>query len=38
MNPAHRDAHRRLRVDVVRHAQPSYVAAPACLLAVASSR
>jgi hypothetical protein len=36
MDPAHREAHRRLWTDVVRHAQPGYVAAPACLLAVAA--
>jgi hypothetical protein len=34
MDPAHRDAHRRLWTDVVRRAQPGYVAAPASLLAV----
>jgi hypothetical protein len=33
MDPNHRDAHRRLWTDVVRRAQPGYVAAPACLLA-----
>jgi hypothetical protein len=33
MDPAHRDAHRRLWADVVRRAQPGYVAAPASLLA-----
>jgi hypothetical protein len=33
MDPAHRDAHRRLWIDVVRRAQPGYVAAPAALLA-----
>ena len=33
MDPKHRDAHRRLWTDVVRRAQPGYVAAPACLLA-----
>ena len=31
-------AHRRLWTDVVRRAQPGYVAAPASLLALASSR
>ena len=31
--PSHRDAHRRLWTDVVRRAQPGYVAAPASLLA-----
>ncbi len=31
-------AHRRLRTDVVRRAQPGYVAAPASLLALASGR
>ena len=34
MDPAHRDAHRRLWTDVVRRAQPGYVTAPASLLAV----
>lgn len=33
MDPAHHDAHRRLWTDVVRRAQPGYVAAPASLLA-----
>jgi len=33
MDPAHRDAHRRLWIDVTRRAQPGYVAAPAALLA-----
>jgi len=33
MDPDHRDAHRRLWTDVVRRAQPGYVAAPASLLA-----
>jgi hypothetical protein len=33
MDPAHRDAHRRLWTDVVRRAQPGYAAAPASLLA-----
>ena len=33
MDPQHRDAHRRLWTDLVRRAQPGYVAAPACLLA-----
>jgi Domain of unknown function (DUF4192) len=33
MDPDHRDAHRRLWADVVRRAQPGYVAAPASLLA-----
>jgi hypothetical protein len=33
MDPAHRSAHRRLWSDLVRHAQPGYVAAPASLLA-----
>jgi hypothetical protein len=32
MDPAHRDSHRRLWIDVTRHAQPGYVAAPAALL------
>ena len=31
MDPARRDAHRRLWIDVVRQAQPGYVAAPASL-------
>jgi Domain of unknown function (DUF4192) len=34
MDPAHHGAHRRLWTDLVRRAQPGYVAAPACLLAV----
>jgi hypothetical protein len=34
MDPARREAHRRLWTDVVRRAQPGYVAAPASLLAV----
>ncbi len=38
MDPAHQDAHRRLWIDVVRRAQPGHVAAPASLLALASSR
>jgi Domain of unknown function (DUF4192) len=33
MDPGDRDAHRRLWIDVVRRAQPGYVAAPASLLA-----
>ena len=33
MDPTHRDAHRRLWTDLVRRAQPGYVAAPAALLA-----
>jgi hypothetical protein len=33
MDPAHQDAHRRLWTDVIRRAQPGYVAAPASLLA-----
>ena len=33
MDPAHRDAHIQLWTDLVRHAQPGYVAAPASLLA-----
>jgi hypothetical protein len=33
MDPAHCDAHQRLWIDVVRRAQPGYVAAPAALLA-----
>ena len=38
MDPAQADAHRRLWIDVTRRAQPGYVAAPAALLALASSR
>ncbi|MFI5065684.1 MAG: DUF4192 domain-containing protein [Streptosporangiales bacterium] len=33
MDPSHRAAHQRLWTDLVRHAQPGYLAAPACLLA-----
>ena len=33
MDPAFRDAHLRLWTDLVRHAQPGFVAAPASLLA-----
>ncbi len=33
MDPAYRDAHRRLWTDMTRRAQPGYVAAPASLLA-----
>ena len=33
MDPAHARAHQRLWTDLVRHAQPGYVAAPASLLA-----
>jgi hypothetical protein len=33
MDPAHKDAHRRLWTDVIRRAQPGHVAAPAALLA-----
>jgi hypothetical protein len=33
MDPAYREAHRRLWIDVTRRAQPGYVAAPASLLA-----
>jgi len=33
MDPGHRDAHRRLWTDLVRRAQPGYIAAPASLLA-----
>jgi hypothetical protein len=33
MDPGNREAHRRLWTDVVRRAQPGYVAAPASLLA-----
>ena len=35
---AHTDAHLRLWIDVVRRAQPGHVAAPAALIALASSR
>ena len=34
MDPEHREAHRRLWTDLVRRAQPGYVAAPASLLAL----
>ena len=34
MDPAHHGEHRRLWTDLTRRAQPGYVAAPACLLAV----
>jgi len=34
MDPAHHTAHRRLWIELVRRAQPGYVAAPACLLAL----
>jgi hypothetical protein len=33
MDPDHREAHRRMWLDVTRRAQPGYVAAPAALLA-----
>lgn len=33
MDPAHRDAHLRLWVDLTRYAQPGYIAAPASMLA-----
>jgi len=33
MDPGHRAAHLRMWTDVVRHAQPGYIAAPASLLA-----
>ena len=33
MDPDHRHAHLRLWTDLTRHAQPGYIAAPACLLA-----
>ncbi len=33
MDPMYRDAHHRLWIDLVRRAQPGYIAAPACLLA-----
>ena len=38
MDPAHAGAHLRLWTDVTRRAQPGHVAAPAALLALASSR
>ncbi len=38
MDPGHSGAHQRLWTNVVRRAQPGYVAAPAALLALASSR
>ncbi len=38
IDPAHADAHLRLWIDVTRRAQPGHVAAPAALLALASSR
>lgn len=34
MEPAYCHAHRRLWTDLVRRAQPGYIAAPACLLAL----
>jgi hypothetical protein len=34
MDPAHHQAHRRLWTDLARRAQPGYLAAPACLLAL----
>ena len=33
MDPGHRQAHLRLWTDLTRHAQPGYIAGPACLLA-----
>ena len=33
MDPAHHQAHQRLWTDLIRRAQPGYIAAPACLLA-----
>ena len=36
MDPCHARAHERLWTDLTRHAQPGYVAAPACLLAFTS--
>ena len=33
MDSGHRQAHQRLWTDLTRHAQPGYIAAPACLLA-----
>jgi hypothetical protein len=38
MDPAHADAHLRLWTDLTRRAQPGHLAAPAALLALASSR
>ena len=38
MDPSHADAHLRLWIDVTRRAQPRLLAAPAALLAWASSR
>ncbi len=38
MDPGHARAHERLWADLTRHAQPGYIAAPACLLALARSR
>lgn len=36
MDPQYREPHRRLWTDIVRHAEPRYVPAPACLLAFAA--
>ena len=36
MDPAYRDARRRLWTEVVRQARPGHMAAPASLLALAS--
>jgi hypothetical protein len=33
MDPAHREAHQQMWIDVTRRAQPGYLAAPAALLA-----
>jgi hypothetical protein len=38
MDPGHSEAHKRLWTDVVRRAQPGYVAAPASLLALNPGR
>ncbi len=38
MDPSHAEGHQRLWIDVVRRAQPGYVAASAALLALASGR
>ncbi len=36
MDPPHQAAHRRLWTDLIRHAQPLYTPAPACMLAFTS--
>jgi len=38
MDPGHAPAHQGLWADLTRHAQPGYVAAPACLLAFDTGR